>query len=882
MRVIKPLSLGLLTRCFEHERQSYLVVSPIVHFGFGSSRPLPEVELWKLVGAELGEGVLLDEAMWKARGELLVTGRAYVPGGAPRPACSVRVALGSIDKTLWVVGDRSWKHGAATEPEPFAQMPIDWAHAFGGAGYGPNPLGKGLAPVVVDGRSVHPLPNVEDPARLVRTPTDRPEPAGLGPYDLTWPQRFSKVGTYDSRWFKERFPGLAEDLDWAFFQTAPIDQQIEGYFTGDEPFVVEGMHASKSRLEGRLPGLRARAWLRLRAGGPLVELDTRLDTVRLLPHVERGVLVFRGVAKVAEDDAADVSELMLACERLGAPRPAEHYERVLAQRLDKEKGYLYALRDSDLTPAPDQGEPAPFPDPAGAVGLLAGDAPILRQRLRRRAEIEREKMREEARAAGVDPDGLDYLKPLPPDEPVPAIEELPQVVERALAVVEEQKQQAEQKKAELGQELRRTCQEAGLDYEAVMRDAEQQRGGPPRFSADEELAKLRELRAELVRAGGSTAELDALCADPELEPRLRRAEDQMREAYRLSAHYADPAPRPGAERAAALREALDRARRAGSSHARVDLTGVDLSGLDLHGADLREAFLERANLAGADLRAADLTSAVLARADLTGARLDGAKLAGANLGRAVLRQASLGQADLAGTILAGADLSQASLRGARLVQADLTDAVVAGADFGELRAESLFLVRVDLSGTLWTRAQATQCAFVEVDLAGADFSGARLEKSAFVSCRGAQARFADASLENLRIVHGSRFPGASFVKASLRGANLRGTDLGGADFTQADLDRADLSECKLEEARFYRATARGAMFAKADLSRADLTSVNLMDGILQKARIRGTIFRGANLFRVDFAKVDGDAGTVFDDANMKLIRFVERRSDATR
>ena len=30
-----------------------------------------------------------------------------------------------------VIGDRRWKLGLPTSPEPFTEMPIDWAHAFG-------------------------------------------------------------------------------------------------------------------------------------------------------------------------------------------------------------------------------------------------------------------------------------------------------------------------------------------------------------------------------------------------------------------------------------------------------------------------------------------------------------------------------------------------------------------------------------------------------------------------------------------------------------------------------------------------------------------------------------------------------------------------------
>src|SRR5262249_35834510 len=152
---------------------------------------------------------VFDEGMSKPDGELLVHGRCFPPGGK-RAATYVRVQLGPIDKKLAVVGDRVWKHGVPTDPQPFTEMPIDWAHAFGGVGVAENPLGKGFAPVLFDGVEIHPLPNIEIDGRLITSPRERPRPAGFSPYELTWPQRFAKVGTYDEEWFRTRFPGVAK------------------------------------------------------------------------------------------------------------------------------------------------------------------------------------------------------------------------------------------------------------------------------------------------------------------------------------------------------------------------------------------------------------------------------------------------------------------------------------------------------------------------------------------------------------------------------------------------------------------------------------------------------------------------------------------------
>src|SRR6185437_15381656 len=206
----------------------------------------PDSELWKFAGTALGKDPVLDAGMPKPRGEVLVTGSAFNIGGA-KPSCAVRLRIAAVEKVLSVVGDRTWPYDVltdkpsskATEPVSFEEMPIDWEHAYGGEGYAKNPLGRGYwTKKTLEAKPVS-LPNVVDPQKPVTRPDVQPEPVGFGPYDFTWPQRFSKVGTYDERWLKEQFPGFALDMDPGLFNTAPADQQIKAFFRGDEPFEIE-------------------------------------------------------------------------------------------------------------------------------------------------------------------------------------------------------------------------------------------------------------------------------------------------------------------------------------------------------------------------------------------------------------------------------------------------------------------------------------------------------------------------------------------------------------------------------------------------------------------------------------------------------------------
>ncbi len=876
MKVIKPQKLGVLTRTFEHGGRCHFTVSVLVFFPFDAPHALlSEIDLWKFLPKELGQEGAVDDAMPKPHGEVLVTGRAF-PVRSPQPACTVRVQIGAIDKTLRVVGDRVWgKDDIPTSPEPFTDLPLTYDRSFGGEGYPMNPTGRGAVSLPGPRGPVRPLPNIEDPRHLVRSPKDRPVlPAGLGPYEFTWPQRFAKAGTYDTAWLKTRFPGLADDVDLTMFNTAPADQWLQGYFVGDERFVLEHLHPSRPVLEGRLPGVSTRVFVNRRtpSGERFSEVSTRLDTVRFFPHAERGVLVYRGVTQVAEDDADDVLQLVVACEDLGAPRAVSHYEDVFRARMDRQKGVLLALRDSDLMPPARDGDIPPPAEPDPLVAAVATEG-LLRQNLRRRAEREHEKLVERVQDAGLDP--AVHVAPLPPEPPPPDLENLTATVEQAQAQAAEARSEAENRKAQAEAQMREVCEQHGMDYEKLVAQAREGSGGPPKFSAETELAKLHALAEQSRAAGGTSPELEALAADPTLAQRLREGEQKLRESYRRFAQYFPAAARLTGDASTRLREEVLRAIAAGESLAGRDLTGVDLTDCNLSGADFHDALMESAVLAYCDLRNANLSGAVLARADISYARLHGTNLEGANLGGARLCHSWLGGSTrLAGATLAKADISHAVLTGADLTGADFLEAVFIGANLADVVAPKVLFYKPDFTGVIFARADLGGATVIEAKLTGTDFTNAKLEGAVFVTAVGERPVFHEAWLKNLRVVQDSSLEHADFRGAVLTSANLRGTLLSGSDFTAASLRGVDFSNCKLSAARFVGADAREARFVRADLTDAVFTHADLLSADFQKARLGGADFSSASLYRADLARARMDDRTKLDGANVKHVRVV--------
>jgi hypothetical protein len=324
--------------------------------------------MWPFLAEELPPEQPLDAAIPKVRAEFLAIAHAQAPGGVPTPVVSVSIQLGPLTKTLSVCGNRQITGARVSPPAPFTTMPIDWAHAFGGASFAANPVGKGAVPIDGTDGQVYAAPNVVDPKLAGET---NRTPSGFAPVDQMWPARARLGGTYDDAWLKQDFPGLPRDIDWRFFNCAPADQWLPDALIGDETYAFENLHPTQPLLHGRLPGMAPRLFL-VRKGEEedgFEEIALTLTTVWCFPHRERLVLVHHGQAPLTEEDGSDIARVVIGMDRLGALRPADDFRAVMAKRLDRKNGAIHALRDADLVPAewlrPDRALPQPSPQRSG-------------------------------------------------------------------------------------------------------------------------------------------------------------------------------------------------------------------------------------------------------------------------------------------------------------------------------------------------------------------------------------------------------------------------------------------------------------------------------------------------------------------------------------
>jgi hypothetical protein len=235
----------------------------------------------------------------KPRLDVLLAGEFVFP--APIEQADVSLEVGRrLRKTVRVFGERSWYPGlrqdlAPSRPKPIARIPVAWEKSFGGTDPKDpasverrNPVGAGLRRRPEDLLG-HPVPSFDDPARPIQSPKDRPAPQGFGPIAPHWLPRASLAGTYDERWEKERKPLLPEDFNPAFFNAAPVDQQLDGFVAGEEVRLTSMTAAGRERF--LLPDLGVPVTF---VSDKLVtETAAAVDTIVISPAARRFSLVAR-------------------------------------------------------------------------------------------------------------------------------------------------------------------------------------------------------------------------------------------------------------------------------------------------------------------------------------------------------------------------------------------------------------------------------------------------------------------------------------------------------------------------------------------------------------------------------------------------------------
>lgn len=835
--VIKPRTLGLLHKVERRRDGARLILSVIAAFDLADpSRIDGEQALWTMAAASLPESCALDMCMPKPRAEVLIGGRIDAPH---LDALLLEAEVGEVRKSLAVFGDRWWTvSGGAyvpTAPRPLRDLLLSPARAFGGAGHATNPAGVGFGAVERMGAGEPvPLPNVERPDRLIHAPDDVPPTATFGPLDIMAPERQRLAGTYDAAWVRDVAPALADDIHPDFFLTAPPDQRFAAHLVGDEPYRLRNFSASAPFLEGRLPGVRPRAFVGLE-DGRWIEANLALDTLWLMAGARRGVLVWHGVVPVADMEGKDVTDILLARERLTDPlRPHDHYAEVRRLRRDPELGPRHAFSEWQLTPPV---------DPAEGERRRAARAALAHERAGRQAQAMAFLGERRMDAMGVPPS----LRP-PPPEPDPDPLLLPTPEEMAegdfdlgdlLDMIEAKSAAAQEQmrlEAERGQPLLSAmgaldAPGAGSkDVDALLKALEAYDGGALATSLDAAAAQGRADLSPLDDAAG-----------PEAVAALAQAES----ALDWRAAIADALPMADDE--AMLEEAKARFLRlpqaAPLAEVRASLAAASTLSVPRLPPDAPAPGVP----APVHAPMGALLDSLSAEPDLPASQTGevASRLAAAD------RQIAAALPDLApergGSLLDAllADLASGTPSGPAMPLDQRMAEAQAQADDGLAIIDAMAPMLED--GTAQMRRAAPQAAYPERPLAP------RLAK-----------RLGDFVLEQARA-------GLDLRGRDLAGVDLAGADLSGADLTGAFLERANLARTRLRGANLSEAVLTEARLEHADLSDALLGGANLSRVKAMGARFDRARCSGGLVLEADFSGASA-VGAVFTD-----MRIIETR-----
>ena len=268
-----------------------------------------------------------DVHLGKLSTDVLLVGQAWAPGGQPVTELETTVAVAERHKTIRVHGNRVFKNGllgiSMSAPEPFVSMPLVYERAFGGThvvdaekgkifAEARNPVGAGFKGKKSSAElKDQPAPNLEDPGKPYKGPTDKGEPACYGYIAGGWMPRSQFTGTYDAAWQKGRAPFLPDDFHPRFFNAAHPDLTFDRFLQGGEPVRLINV-CSRGPIQLQLP--RCQFSVEVQVQGHKVALPVHCETVLFEPDENRMSMVWRG-AYPCDKKALKIEQISVSVDK---------------------------------------------------------------------------------------------------------------------------------------------------------------------------------------------------------------------------------------------------------------------------------------------------------------------------------------------------------------------------------------------------------------------------------------------------------------------------------------------------------------------------------------------------------------------------------------
>ncbi|WP_459978669.1 DUF2169 family type VI secretion system accessory protein [Nautilia lithotrophica] len=271
MKIIKSNKLGFFYKYLQVGKRKFGVFSYYLGFDLLNGKVLNYNELLEKVSSICEE--IQDEGFPKLNAEFLVCGSAYAYDNETS-AVEVGIKVGNYKKSLVVFGERDWKMGIPTKPKPFKSKKVKYYD-----------------------NSENP-PVIEYKNRLVTSKNDTYIPASFTP--LSFKMRTLKGNFKDYEKFWPYFP---EEFDFDYFNLAPKDQRISGYFK-NEKIEIYNMHPKYPLITSEIPEIDVRCFMK--KNDNFYEIKLKKDTLWVYPDILCAIVIFRGVVDVKDELFSDI------------------------------------------------------------------------------------------------------------------------------------------------------------------------------------------------------------------------------------------------------------------------------------------------------------------------------------------------------------------------------------------------------------------------------------------------------------------------------------------------------------------------------------------------------------------------------------------------
>ncbi|MCW8450013.1 DUF2169 family type VI secretion system accessory protein [Legionella quinlivanii] len=844
MQILRDPTHTLIPVFYRRENKDKLAVTLMAMFSFSQPKVfLSFQEFWTIVKKNFSDNEMLDFYLPKLRAEYFVKGSCFAYNPETRRS-EVEVILDSFEKKLLIFGDRYWIINGlvkqASQPAVFQTIPLSYENAFGGEGNIYNPRGKGDSSSPNAEKS-NELPNIEMPDKQLLDKTDKPLPALLLPYSPDSKINNSKLGTFDRDWYENDRPFYPKNIDWTYFNRALPDQQREGYFKGNESFMIKNMHPGKKLLTGNLPGMRIRCFYQYQnPEAKLEEISLNLDTVWFIPEFEKGILIWHGQIDLIQGKKP--SFLHSVHEALDEPKKTPDF-------------YFSRLKNPAIELPVHASPPKEIRPPQPGIADELGEQ-LKKIRIQKEEDPETTKLRVQLNT---------LLSGLSPGAKMTA---------------------------------------AKAFSSQIPKDSTLNKAQPSPHATRQLFEYISKYKEEIANGNHSSKEKQQLLDEAViLEKRLSMLDSTGKMAqYRLETASPSMYTRDDVIRAYQEKTDLKYENLAGIDLSDLDLSGIDLTGCNLSHCLLVNTKLNKANLGQVTLIGtrldksalleANLTSAYIkdslfcnvegrlanfSKAELADCKLENCNFPQANFYYAKISESSFEQCKLTRLNAEGLIMTESSLKSSDLNQSilkyshlercifdhiELSEADWSYTDCRHSQFKGISINRLKAKLTVIRHCNLTNCLFDYCELTSSELTNSHFEKSRFLHCNLEKATFAGTTIINSRIAHSNMknwrtnadtiVSKTKFINTDLKESALLGGNFDNISWLACSMEAMQVTDNIWVNSELTQCNARKLRVSGSEMKRVDFKKTNLLQATFDQSRFIESEFSHSNLFGTTF------------------------------